>query len=150
MMILVALLTSRRHWFLVPALMLLGAAIFRILAWLVRDASFAGESVALEMVVACLLFLSCARLASESVIMICSLRSGGALLSSVLAALWQAPLALASRPNIVLVLADDLGFSDIAPTARDQYAPPERAGAQRHQFFQLPHRGQLRPPGVCC
>ncbi|MCB1698396.1 MAG: hypothetical protein H6984_00250 [Pseudomonadales bacterium] len=65
MMILVALLTSRRHWFLVPALMLLGAAIFRILAWLVHDASFAGESVALEMVVACLLFLSCARLASE-------------------------------------------------------------------------------------
>ena len=65
MMILVALLTSRRHWFLVPALMLLGAAIFRILAWLVHDASFAGESVALEIVVACLLFFSCARLASE-------------------------------------------------------------------------------------
>ena len=70
--------------------------------------------------------------------MICSLRSGGALLS-VLAALWQAPLALASRPNIVLVLADDLGFSDIAPYGSEISTPTLSALARNGISFSNYH-----------
>jgi len=49
----------------VPALMLLGAAIFRVLAWLVHDAALAVEPIALELVVGCLLLLASSRLAEK-------------------------------------------------------------------------------------
>jgi hypothetical protein len=62
MMILVGLITSQRRWFHVPALMLLGAAIFRVLAWLLHDAALAGQLIALELVVACLLLFAASRL----------------------------------------------------------------------------------------
>jgi fatty acid desaturase len=62
MMILVGLITSQRRWFHVPALMLLGTAIFRVLAWLLHDAALAGQLIALELVVACLLLFAASRL----------------------------------------------------------------------------------------
>jgi fatty acid desaturase len=62
MMILVGLITCQRRWFHVPALMLLGAAIFRVLAWLLHDAALAGQFIALELVVACLLLFAASRL----------------------------------------------------------------------------------------
>ena len=62
MMILVGLITSQRRWFHVPALMLLGAAIFRVLAWLLHDAALAGQLIAVELVVACLLLFAASRL----------------------------------------------------------------------------------------
>lgn len=65
MMLLLAVITSRRHWFYVPALMLLGAASFRVIAWLLHDAAFAGQLVALEFGVACLLLFAASRLASR-------------------------------------------------------------------------------------
>jgi hypothetical protein len=65
MMILVGLITSRRHWFHVPALMLLAAAIFRVLAWLLHDAALAGQLIVLELVVACLLLFGASRLAAR-------------------------------------------------------------------------------------
>jgi hypothetical protein len=65
MMMLLAVITSRRHWFHVPALMLLGAAGFRVIAWLLHDAAFAGQLVALEFGVACLLLFAASRLASR-------------------------------------------------------------------------------------
>jgi hypothetical protein len=63
MMMLLAVITSRRHWFYVPVLMLLGAASFRVIAWLLHDAAFAGQLVALESGVACLLLFAASRLA---------------------------------------------------------------------------------------
>ena len=65
MMILVGLITSQRRWFYVPALMLLGAAIFRVLAWLLHDAALAGQMIGLELVVACLLLFGSSRLAAR-------------------------------------------------------------------------------------
>jgi len=62
-MILVAVITSERRWFHVPALMLLGVGCARILAWLVHDAAFAGQSIAIEFGVGCLLLVAAARLA---------------------------------------------------------------------------------------
>lgn len=65
MMILVGLITSQRRWFHVPALMLLGAAIFRVLAWLLHDAALAGQMIGFELVVACLLLFGASRLATR-------------------------------------------------------------------------------------
>ena len=65
MMILVGLITSQRRWFHVPALMLLGAAIFRVLAWLLHDAALAGQLIAVELVVACLLLVAASRLTAR-------------------------------------------------------------------------------------
>ncbi|MEZ5501520.1 MAG: arylsulfatase [Halioglobus sp.] len=50
---------------------------------------------------------------------------GGHLVALLLVILcvWQSPLAQAARPNIVLVLADDLGFSDIEPYGSEIKTP---------------------------
>ncbi len=53
--ILMALVTGRRIWFYPPAMLLLFAAIGRVLAWTLHDASFAGGMIAFEVLVAALL-----------------------------------------------------------------------------------------------
>tara|TARA_R110002049_G_scaffold177382_22_gene344589 strand:- start:7919 stop:9700 length:1782 start_codon:yes stop_codon:yes gene_type:complete len=47
------------------------------------------------------------------------------------ASVWISPAALAARPNIVLIIADDLGFSDIAPYGSEIQTPALSALAQR-------------------
>lgn len=63
MMMLLAVITARRHWFYVTALMLLGAAMFRVLAWLVHDAAFAAQLIGGELIVGCLVLFASSRLA---------------------------------------------------------------------------------------
>jgi arylsulfatase A-like enzyme len=53
----------------------------------------------------------------------------------VLGSCWLAPLAQASRPNIVLILADDLGFSDIAPYGSEIQTPTLGALAENGVRF---------------
>jgi hypothetical protein len=66
LMILLAATSLQGRWFqVVPALMLIGAAIFRVLAWLIHDAALAVEPIALEVVVGCLLLLASSRLAER-------------------------------------------------------------------------------------
>ena len=65
LMILLAATSLQGRWFQVPALMLLGAGIFRVLAWLIHDAALAVEPIALEVVVGCLLLLASSRLAER-------------------------------------------------------------------------------------
>jgi len=65
LMILLAATSLQGRWFQVPALMLIGAAIFRVLAWLIHDAALAVEPIALEVVVGCLLLLASSRLAQR-------------------------------------------------------------------------------------
>tara|TARA_B110000503_G_scaffold92781_1_gene139890 strand:- start:54216 stop:55997 length:1782 start_codon:yes stop_codon:yes gene_type:complete len=52
-------------------------------------------------------------------------RSGARFLPILLAAtvLWLSPIAHAARPNVVLIIADDLGFSDIAPYGSEIQTP---------------------------
>lgn len=57
-MIMAALITGKRRWFHVPALMLITVAIVRILAWLLHDAALAGQMIAVEISVACLLLFA--------------------------------------------------------------------------------------------
>jgi hypothetical protein len=45
--------------------MLLGAAIFRVLAWLLHDAALAGQMIGVELVVACLLLFGASRLSAR-------------------------------------------------------------------------------------
>jgi len=65
LMILLAVATGRRSWFYAPALMLSLVALFRLLAWLLHDASLAPQMVIVEVVIALLLLLSSRRLAEK-------------------------------------------------------------------------------------
>ena len=53
--ILMALVSGRRLWYYPPAMLLLLAAIGRILAWTLHDATFAGDMIVFEIAVAALL-----------------------------------------------------------------------------------------------
>jgi len=65
LMILLAVVTARRSWFYAPALILSLVALFRLLAWLLHDASLAPQMVVVEVVIALLLLLSSRRLAER-------------------------------------------------------------------------------------
>ncbi|MEM8561313.1 MAG: DUF4345 family protein [Pseudomonadota bacterium] len=64
-MILLSAVKLRSHWFLIPALMLLGAAVFRVFAWLVHGADFVASAVAVELVVGCLLLFARSQLLEQ-------------------------------------------------------------------------------------
>ena len=62
---LIALITQRRIWYY-PPMMLLGiAALGRIIAWLIHDASLAGPQIVVELVVAGILLAASRRLPQE-------------------------------------------------------------------------------------
>ena len=65
------------------------------------------------------------------------------LLAAMLLAL--AGRAVAAQPNVVLILADDLGFSDTAPYGSEISTPHiSRLADEGDAVFQLPHCGKLR------
>lgn len=49
--------------------------------------------------------------------------AAGVALLLAAASIWLSPLAQAARPNVVLIVADDLGFSDIAPYGSEVHTP---------------------------
>ena len=53
----------------------------------------------------------------------------------IIANVWQGSMAQAARPNIVLILADDLGFSDIAPYGSEIHTPALSALAEQGVSF---------------
>ena len=55
LMVLLGLWTGNRTWLMAPALLLGVTAIFRVLAWALHGASFAGPQIAIEVVVTVLL-----------------------------------------------------------------------------------------------
>ena len=61
-------------------------------------------------------------------------------------ACWQATLAHAARPNIVLVLADDLGFSDLAPFGSEIHTPTLSALAEAGVRFSNYHTASSCAP----
>ena len=62
---LIALITKRRAWYY-PPIMLLGiAALGRIIAWLIHDASLAGPQIMVELVVAGILLAASRRLPQQ-------------------------------------------------------------------------------------
>ena len=64
--ILLGLVNDRRVWFYPPAMLLLLAAIGRLLAWSLHDAAFAADMIAFELIVGALL-LAAARWLPERV-----------------------------------------------------------------------------------
>jgi len=60
-MILLGIVSQNRTWFQAPALVLALTATFRLVAWLVHDASFAAEQIAVEIVVAGLLLYAASK-----------------------------------------------------------------------------------------
>jgi uncharacterized membrane protein len=64
-LILIALITSRRSWYY-PAILMLGlAALLRLLAWLFHDAALAIHLIAPEIIIACLLLFASRRLGKQ-------------------------------------------------------------------------------------
>jgi hypothetical protein len=63
--VLIALITERRSWYYPPIMMLTIAALGRIVAWLLHDATLAVGPIMVEVVVALLLFFASHRLPKE-------------------------------------------------------------------------------------
>lgn len=65
-MMILAVVTLKREWFLAPAIILGLTALFRTLAWLFHDAAFATTEIAVEVIVAGLLLVCAWQLRSQS------------------------------------------------------------------------------------
>jgi len=65
-MILAGVITKKRSWFYAPVLMLLFAALFRILAWKLQGAAFAAPMIAVELVLTALLIFTASRMPSDN------------------------------------------------------------------------------------
>lgn len=63
--ILIALITRQRAWYYPPIMLLAFAALGRIIAWLVHDASLALPQIMVELIVAGILLLASGRLPQE-------------------------------------------------------------------------------------
>jgi hypothetical protein len=63
LMILTALVTRERTWFVTPAILLVLVAVLRLLAWLFHDASLAMQMIVPEVVIASLLLFASSTLA---------------------------------------------------------------------------------------
>tara|TARA_B110000503_G_scaffold36706_1_gene60021 strand:- start:11065 stop:11442 length:378 start_codon:yes stop_codon:yes gene_type:complete len=64
--ILVALVSGRRVWYYPPALLLLLAAVGRVIAWLLHDAALAVPQIAVEILVPIILLVASRYLARET------------------------------------------------------------------------------------
>jgi hypothetical protein len=62
LMILTALVTSKREWFVAPAILLALVAVLRLLAWLFHDAALLMQMIMPEVVIASLLLLASTKL----------------------------------------------------------------------------------------
>lgn len=63
--ILIGIITLKRSWLYAAALLLGLTATFRVLAWLLHGATFAGESIGVEVVVTALLLFAASRITTE-------------------------------------------------------------------------------------
>jgi hypothetical protein len=61
-MALIGVITLRKEWFYAPAMLIAGAALFRIVAWLAHDAPFATASIIIEVVITSLLLFGASRI----------------------------------------------------------------------------------------
>lgn len=64
--VLIGVITQRRTWFYAPAMLLGFTAIFRTLAWLLHDAAFTVDMIAVEVVLVALLLFAASRTPAES------------------------------------------------------------------------------------
>lgn len=64
--VLIGVITQKRAWFYAPALLLGFTALFRTLAWLLHDATFALDMIAVEVVLVALLLFAASRAPAES------------------------------------------------------------------------------------
>ncbi|MDP4650898.1 MAG: hypothetical protein NWR12_05850 [Haliea sp.] len=62
---LIALISGRRLWYYPPLMLLLAAAVGRLVAWMAHDATFAVSLIGTEILVSALLFLASHRLADK-------------------------------------------------------------------------------------
>ena len=65
-LILIALITSKRSWYYPAIILLVITAIGRVLAWLVHDAALAVDMIAPEVIIACLLLFASRKLANQA------------------------------------------------------------------------------------
>ena len=64
--ILIALITSKRSWYYPAIILLVITAIGRVLAWLLHDAALAVDMIAPEVIIACLLLFASRKLADQA------------------------------------------------------------------------------------
>jgi hypothetical protein len=65
-MVLIGVFSQKREWLLAPAMLLGFTAVFRVLAWLVQDAAFATEQIAVEVILTALLVFAASRAGSTT------------------------------------------------------------------------------------
>lgn len=73
--------------------------------------------------------------------------NGLRLLSVILLLLLTAPIDAADRPNVVFILADDMGYSDIGCYGAEIHTPTlDRLAAKGMRFTQMHNTSKCFPP----